>query len=514
LKTETQGSNLTKVDTVNEVEVAHKLLVDFLKYSPSLLLPRLTALITVPIITRLFAPDVYGKYALTLAAVSLFSAISSGFAAALIRFLPANESSNEARNRFLSTLLLLTGIGVGGISGLLSLALWLSAPAWDQDLLSLMGIGLVLYVVDVAFLMLTAILRSWRRVGTYSILQLLQGYGSLGIGLLLVLLLDTGISGLLWGAIIVTTIASTAGWLWVIGNHPIRFRFSGELGCTLTRFAFFISVGNIVYWLLDLSDRWLLEFLRGSSEVGLYAVSYTLASKTMYIWIGAFSMSIQPLVTSIWEQKGRNAAEKFLGVATRWYLLLAVPIAVGLSVLAKPIVGLMASSQYEAGYVIVPLVVLSMLLYGLADIVGRGFVLNNRPEVETRNFFLAAITNVILNLLAIPRWGYVAAGFSTCVGYLILLILHVWSIRPYLTWQFPRRTFFNVVICCIAMALAVSGLYYIFVEVHMLWGLVVSVLAGIVIYLAGLIVLGEISSEVRIVLGKISAKGKRLAGRK
>lgn len=483
---------MDRTNILDEHNKKDNLLVDLLKYAPSVLLPRLTGLITVPIVTRLFAPEIYGKYALAIAVISLLSAMSSGFGAALIRFLPANEGSDQDRSRFLSTLFILTGISVVIISLISFLALELVATGMQKDLIYLVEIGLISYALNVAFLIFTNFLRSRRKAGTYSILQLLQGYGSLGIGLLLVITLGMGIQGLLWGTIIATGMVSVLCSFYLYKDiYNVQFHYSGKLAKELLKFSILVSIGNVVYWVLSLSDRWMIELMRGSREVGLYDISYSITGKTMYILIGAFSLSLQPLITSIWEKEGKEKTENIIGKTTQLYLLFAVPMAVGLSVIAKPLVRLISTTEYEEGYIVVPFVALSMLLYGLSDIIGRAFVLNNRPDIETRNFFVAAMINVILNLIFIPRIGYFAAGIASCIGYVVLLSMHTWSSKKYIKWIFPWNTVRNILIASIMMTLAIFCMLYVFPNLGDLWRILLSTLVGSTIYFITLIIKKE-----------------------
>ena len=494
---------------IDQHENENNLFVDLLKYAPSVLLPRLTGLITVPIVTRLFVPEIYGKYALTIAFISLLSAMSSGFGAALIRYLPANEDSAQDRSRFLSTLLITTAISVAFISIISFLALEIFTSGLQRDLVILIKIGLISYVANVAFLMFVNLLRSRRKVGTYSTVQLLQGYGGIGIGILIVIVLGIGVQGLLWGSIAATVIVLSVSYPYLYKEiSGLQILYSFKLAKKLFRFSVFVSMGNVVYWILNLSDRWIINVMRGSREVGLYDISYSLAGKTMYILIGAFSLSIQPLVTSIWEREGKERTEDFIGTTTRLYLLFAVPMSVGLSILARPMIRLISTAEYEPGFVVVPYVAVSMLFYGLSDIIGRCFVLNNRPDIETRNYLLAAIINIVLNLIMIPKMGYLAAGITTCAGYLALLVMHAWASKSFIKWKFPKTTLQNVLISSTVMAFSLLAISYIFSNTHILWILLGSVFIGSGIYVSMLILLNEFTGGVRAFVTNVGKQTK------
>ena len=66
---------------------------DILTYLPSKLLPAITGMITVPILTRLFLPEDYGNYALAAGLPALLFALAgSGYRASVTRFYPAYKT--------------------------------------------------------------------------------------------------------------------------------------------------------------------------------------------------------------------------------------------------------------------------------------------------------------------------------------------------------------------------------------------------------------------------------------
>ncbi len=90
-------------------EVHHQLWRDVVRYFPAVILPRLAGIITVPIFTRLFPPEIMGTYILVLANVTaLTSAFLSGFGASLLRFLPEGERDPQERSRLATTLFALS----------------------------------------------------------------------------------------------------------------------------------------------------------------------------------------------------------------------------------------------------------------------------------------------------------------------------------------------------------------------------------------------------------------------
>jgi O-antigen/teichoic acid export membrane protein len=472
----------------------HDLLRDILKYFPGVILPRLAGFVSVPIVTRLFPPEIYGTYALVLANVAvLSSAAMSGLSAALLRFQPAYEKDARAEERLLSTVFTMAGL-VSIVVVLAGVAVLAATDRFSRRFGVLMGFGLLLFFANGMFGLLVVLLRSQRKAGLYSALQLLGAYGGLAIGLALILGLGLGIQGLIIG----NTVAALAGivFAWraaMRGRRIVLGMFSRDVMREIVRFSAFISIGNAAYWLLSLSDRWLLRVFRGAEDVGLYSVSYDLTSKTTMLFVAAFGLALQPLSISAWESHGRKATEAFLASSTRMYVLVMLPATVGLGLLSKALVGLLAAPEYLPGAVIVPFVAAAMFLYGLLDIAGRGLTLNKRPDIEARNFLIAGLLVVALNIALLPRFGILGAGVTTSVGYLALLLLHVRSVQQHATWRFPWGTLVRCGAACVAMGASVLTVKNLLVHAPRGVDVLAAILAGAVTYGLAILAVGELS---------------------
>lgn len=474
--------------------VTHRDLVhDILKYFPGVILPRLAGFISVPIVTHLFPPEIYGTYALVLANITaLSSAALSGISASLLRFLPAYEKDARSEERLLSTVFTMAGV-VSIAVVLLGVAVLAATDRFSRRFGVLMGYGLLLFFANGMLALLSILLRSQRRAGLYSALQLLGGYGGLALGLGLILGLGFGIQGLIIGNTLAALVGAALAWRAAMRGRVIALRmFSPEVMREILRFSVFISLGNAAYWLLSLSDRWLLRLMRGAEEVGLYSVSYDLTSKTTMLFVAAFGLALQPLSINAWESHGKKGAEVFLASSTRTYVLIMLPATVGLGLLGSALVGLLAAPQYQAGDAVVPFVAGAMFLYGLLDIAGRGLTLNKRPDIEARNFLIAGLLVVTLNIPLIPRFGIVGAATTTLVGYLALLLLHAQAVQRHARWRFPWGTLFRCGIACVGMSVVVLAVKGSLATAPRGVDVLAAALAGVATYGLVVMALGEV----------------------
>ncbi len=468
---------------------------DLAMYAPSQFLPAITAFITTPILTRLLAPAEYGYWAQAANLSGLLTAVAvSGMGSAALRFYPAYEAKAKAPV-FFATIGVSVAAMVTVIAGLSFLALALLRAWCPPWLVELLPLAIMIFVANGIFTVYMAVIRAQGRSGVYTALQLLTNYGGLGLGLLLVMVFGFRVKGLLWGTLL--AVAPAVPFLIAlasrkVGMHLREFRMRDAL--EFWRYAWPLALGAVAMWGLRVSDLFIISSFRPARDVGLYSVSYNISSKSIELLVSLFLLGVSPLLYRTWETEGREATETALTMVTRVYLIVCLPAAVGLSVLALPFVALLTAPEYYEGSRIVGFVVFSSFIWGLASLAMMGLTIKQQARRLGANNIIAAAIHIGLQLLLVPRFGYVAAAISTFIGFTALLVLQTVSSRPHLAWRFPFATLRNVIAASVVMGAAAWGIHGIAGGSHRssALSLLLSVTLAVPIYGACLWWLGEV----------------------
>lgn len=480
---------------------------DLVIYMPSQFLPAITAFITTPILTRMLLPDEFGYWALASSISSFLVAIAaSGLGSAVVRYYPAYKSKDEL-DSFWATM----GLSVNALIALVAIVgfvvLFFFKGILPPVLEPYLPIVILIYVTDSLFTVLLSAIRVQHRSGSYTTFRLLVKYGGLGIGIALVYFGGFRVEGLLLGTFAINLILlpplaylATDG----KGIHPKRFLFADAL--QMMQYAWPLTLANVAMWGLRVSDLFIIRLFGLDREVGLYSVSYDLSAKSIELLVMLFLLSVSPFVMNTWENEGQTATENALSMMTRVYLILCLPAAVGLSVLAFPFVSLLTAPEYHEGASITGFIVFSSFLWGLAQISMMGTQVKKDTLRLGVNTVVAALTHIVLQLLLVPQFGYRASAISTLVGYSVLLLLNVQALRRHFKWKFPYRTLINVGIASIAMGFFAWWIYTLTESsgvgpsfIHLL----LSIFAAVLFYFGCVWVIGEIKPEEKASIWRI-----------
>jgi O-antigen/teichoic acid export membrane protein len=317
---------------------------------------------------------------------------------------------------------------------------------------------------------------------------------ALVIGVPMAVYLGLGAAGILWGQVIILFVL---GVIMLRGLFLTGSRVSREATSlpNVKEFALYglpTMVAVIGVWIMTSADRYVIEYFRNTAEVGLYSMGFAIGN-IIAMLVDAFILAAVPILMLTYESDDREITSRLLSQLTRIFILIALPATVGLSVLAGPIIRLLATEPYYPAIIVIPFIALTGFTLGLALLSHIGLLTAKKTPIMTRNWSVAAALNILLNILFIPKFGFVAAAATTLVSHIVLLILNMTSASKYLRWVVMPRSALNSALASIVMGGA------IFLVIHISSSAIVNcilgLIAGVIVYFGILVLLKEFSKE-------------------
>ena len=168
------------------------------------------------------------------------------------------------------------------------------------------------------------------------------------------------------------------------------------------------------YYVLSSADRFLLNELATMDDVGVYSLGYRLGMLIHVVFILPFSQIWAPMRMQYREEA--DAPELFTLVVTYYWMIgLLATVSVGL--FAREIVSLTSAAEYHEAYRVVPIIMMSHLIYGVIGIIDSGIIFSRKVSYQAVMFAGGVVLNIVLNLVLIPRWGYAGAAWAALVSY-------------------------------------------------------------------------------------------------
>jgi O-antigen/teichoic acid export membrane protein len=168
-------------------------------------------------------------------------------------------------------------------------------------------------------------------------------------------------------------------------------------------------------------DIIILEAMKGAVIVAQYSIAYKWVL-AINIIPSFFTQALLP-VMSRQAQEDKDALWRTYRFGIKLLLSLALPIAVGFTVLAEPLTYIMGGQQYlPAGAIAIQLMIWSIPIGWMNSLTQYVLVALDMQRMITRAFIAAVAFNIISNLIFIPQFSYQAAAITTIFSELALFI--------------------------------------------------------------------------------------------
>jgi len=377
------------------------------------------AFVLVPVYTRLLSPSQYGVLEVfnrTLEMLGIFAAVGIGMAAMRSYF--GKEKGEGDRSVFTTAMAfavtnsLWIAIVFSAAAGLISRLL-----LGTMEYAGLFRLTFSILIFEQGFGIVRTYLKATGRPASYSVLSV--GKYAVTLGLIIGFLLFVGreVKYVLMATLVANVIffiPSAAVLLSKIGLKVSRAGLRRML-----MFGLPFVPGGVLLFLLNNADRFLLVALVGQNEAGLYALGYRVALVPVMFVLVPFQAAWGPFMMERGETKeGPQLFARILSYLTAAYC----GVCLVLALFAKEAVALIAAPSFAEAYRVIPPVLLGYVFWVISVILDAGIYITRKTVWKPLLLAAGAGTNVLLNLVLIPRLGMMGAAYSTAAGFLVFVV--------------------------------------------------------------------------------------------
>lgn len=171
--------------------------------------------------------------------------------------------------------------------------------------------------------------------------------------------------------------------------------------------------------ILSSSDRIMIERIDGRDTAGIYSLAYSI-SLIMSLFNNALGQTIGPWIYIKIKEKKTNeitrvAYPSLIGIAFINIVLIAF---------APEVVAIFAPKEYYDSIWVIPPVAMSVYFMFAYDLFAKFEFYYEKTNLISIATAIVAIINIITNLIFIKLFGFVAAGYTTLVCYILYVVFH------------------------------------------------------------------------------------------
>ena len=285
-------------------------------------------------------------------------------------------------------------------------------------------------------------LRSIKRIDFYSFSMVLTTILMTLFVTGFVWICNWGLAGILLGYAIGTFMGDILLCIWGKWTSMLRFRLCSVSNIReLVRYAIPLIPNDISWWVMNASDRQIINVFMGDIANGVYAIAYKIPALCQVIF-NMFSISWQQEIVKKIELPDAN---KFIKEVFNDFLKILLTIGGGLMAGSFVLYYFIFDLKYFEAIYYSPILLSAAVLIAISQFLGGIQIALKRTFHNGISTVIGAICNVLVHILLIGKMGLYAAAISTLVSNIIIVILRLFLLRKRIRIQIEKESVFAII---------------------------------------------------------------------
>ncbi len=245
------------------------------------------------------------------------------------------------------------------------------------------------------------------------------------------------------------------------------------------------TISILIYFKLDTI---LLSLLRSESDVAMYNIAYKIFESTLFFPALIAGLGMPILAANAHKRQiFRTASQKI----TEVIMILAIPAAVGIIVLADPIILLIAGSSFIEAAQALQVLALTLLVVFPAHLFSHAIIAAGKQRQSMKVYMFGAVLNIVLNIIIIPEYGFVGAAWTTLATEFFVTLWLMNILKKSRHYSMDILYFIKPIVASLIMAMVIIILQQRISGFKFL----ICIPVGFIVYTAAIILLRGISFQ-------------------
>ena len=317
-------------------------------------------------------------------------------------------------------------------------------------------------------------IRAKGRMKLYAVQSILGTALTIAFNLLFLIPMGLGVTGY----VLSVAVADAIGTVFLIVYARLYKDFSIKAVSKLKikemlRYSLPMMPTTVIWWITNVSDRFIVTAICGSAANGLYSAAYKIPTIIALV-AGVFNEAWQ--FSAISESKDEKGVSSFFSEVFEKYqaiLFLGCSMLIPFTQLATMI--LLDKSYYEA-WSFMPVLLVATVFSSLVTFIGTIYTVKKRTMMSFITAALGAGLNIALNFLMIPSMGAQGAGIATAISYFAVFVFRAIHSKSFMPFDLKAyKLVLNTLIVCVQIVFMIFALPFNFI----VQGLLVCVLFAV-----------------------------------
>lgn len=208
---------------------------------------------------------------------------------------------------------------------------------------------------------------------------------------------------------------------------------------------------NVIISIYIQMNNVLLGFMKDAEAVGYFTAATKLMVMAMSI-LGSLGNVMMPHISNLIAVGRMDESKALIQKSYDLVLALAMPLTVGLIFTSPSAILLLSGMDFIPAILISQIVAFNILMVGLSGVMGIQVLYPlGKINIVILSTFIGAITNVLLNILLVPRYGHNGTAIAYMLAEAAVTISMFFIGHKYIPVQFLKKQHLHYIGGCIVM---------------------------------------------------------------
>jgi O-antigen/teichoic acid export membrane protein len=186
----------------------------------------------------------------------------------------------------------------------------------------------------------------------------------------------------------------------------------------------------IAAWIINLSDRFFIEYFFSLSEVGIYSLGVKIASVVQLV-AGSFLMAYNPLFFQYANSEDQENAKKKLYISHNLNIVILLIVGFSIAFIGKDIIYLFMDVRYHNAYVFIPFLSLGYFFMQLIGFQNLAYYQSKKTKELMYIVLFSSFINILLNYFLIKNYSAFGATLATLFTQFIFFVIQFHFSKKY-----------------------------------------------------------------------------------
>ena len=266
------------------------------------------------------------------------------------------------------------------------------------------------------------------KIKLYSISNFILGASTILLNILFILVFKLGTNGLLWANTISNIATATIILLLLkLPQFISKEYLNRKTLLEMIRYSIPLVPNNLSWIIINVSDRLMLTWMTGTDSNGIYSVANKFPN-IVYTVYSFFSVAWKESASRILKEENKQEYYNSIYKDIKNFVKATIVGLIAIMPFAFPV---FVDASYNEAYKYIPILAISVYFTNMSNFYGGIFAAYKNTKIMGSTTFVAAIINILINLIFIPKFGIYAVSFSTLISNFVVYVYRRYKILEY-----------------------------------------------------------------------------------